>query len=103
MPGGTIGSLTCARPVGWSGTGLFRAVGPAQPDQAMLAKEGMAVQAWAGGKGAVMGEACPVAAVQLAQGSDGQGLRTGVAVEGRGEPGLVAGLGEGDSGEPVGC
>ena len=56
----TIG-VVCA-----SGAWLFGAVGPAQPDQTVLAKAGMAVQAPSSAEIAAVSEACPVAAVQSA-------------------------------------
>ena len=45
---------------------LFGAMGPTQPDQAVLAKAGVAVQAPSSAEGAAVAEACPVAAVQSA-------------------------------------
>ena len=44
----------------------FGAVGPTQPDQAVLAKAGVAVQARSSVKVAAVAEACPLAPVQLA-------------------------------------
>ena len=49
---------------------LFGAVGPAQPDQAVLAKADVAVQAPSSAEGAAVAEACPVAPLQSAQRSD---------------------------------
>jgi hypothetical protein len=49
------------------GAWLFGSVGPTQPDQAVPAKAGVAVQAPASAELAAMAHACPVAAVQSAQ------------------------------------
>ena len=49
---------------------LFGAVGPAQPDQAVLAKAGVAVQAPVGVEVAAVADTCPVAPLQSAQRSD---------------------------------
>jgi hypothetical protein len=57
---------------------LFGAVGPAQPDQAVLAKAGVVVQAQASAEVAAVAEACPVAPVQLAHRSYLEGDRAGV-------------------------
>src|SRR4029453_11363186 len=61
---------------------LFGAVGPAQPDQAVLAKVGVAVQGPSSAEGAAVAEACPVAAVQSAQRSDRERARAGAAASG---------------------
>ena len=49
---------------------LFGAVGPAQPDQAVLAKAGVTVQGPSSAEGAAVADTCPVATVQSAQRSD---------------------------------
>ena len=46
---------------------LFGAVGPTQPDQAVLAKAGVAVQAPSSAEGAAVADTCPVAPLQSAQ------------------------------------
>jgi hypothetical protein len=61
---------------------LFGPVGPTQPDQAVLAKADVAVQASAGVEVAAVGEACPVAPVQLTQWSHREGNRAGVDADG---------------------
>ena len=72
----TIG-VVCA-----SGAWLFGAVRPAQPDQAVLAKEGVVVQAPSSVEITVVAEACPVAAVQVARRSDRKGVRAGADANG---------------------
>ena len=62
---------------------LFGAVGPTQPDQAVLAKAGVAVQAPSRVEGAAVAEACPVAPVQLAQRSHRERDRAGADTNGQ--------------------
>ena len=70
-PGQASCRLAVATGVAWASVAwLFGAVGPTQPDQAVLAKAGMAVQAPSSAEVAAVAEAGPVAAVQLAQRSD---------------------------------
>ena len=87
------GTVVCGS-VAW----LFGTVSPAQPDQAVLAEAGVAVQAASSGEAAVVGDACPVAAFQLAQRSDREGDRAGADADGERERSLLAGLGKGDPG-----
>jgi hypothetical protein len=70
--------MTCGF-VAW----LFGAVGPTQPDQAVLAKAGVVDQAPSCAEVATVADACPVAAVQLAQRSDRARDRAGADVNGQ--------------------
>ena len=63
---------------GVSGAWLFGAVGPAQPDQAVLAKADVAVQALVGVEVAAVADTCPVAPLQSAQRSDHERALAGV-------------------------
>lgn len=67
---------------GEAGAWLFGAVGPAQPDQAVLAEAGVAVQAPVAVEVAVVAEACPVAPVQAAQRPDRERARAGADLGG---------------------
>ncbi len=67
-------------------------MGPAQPDQAVLAKADVAVQAPVGVETAAVVEACPVAAVQSAPRSDREGDRAGADVNRQRVGGLLVGL-----------
>ena len=66
-----------ARVASGSGAWLFGAVDPTQPDQAVLAKTDVAVQAPAGVEGAAVADTCPVAPLQSAQRSDHERARPG--------------------------
>jgi hypothetical protein len=76
--------------VGGSVVWLLGAMGPAQPDQAVLTEKEVTVQAPSGGKAAAVGDAYPVASVQLAQWSDREGDRSGADPNREGVRGLVA-------------
>jgi hypothetical protein len=62
---------------------LFGAVGPTQPDQAVLAKAREAVQAPSSTETAAVADACPVAAFQFAQRSDRERDRAGADANGK--------------------
>jgi hypothetical protein len=65
-----------------SGARLFGAMSPTQPDQAVLAKAGVVVQAPSSMEITVVADACPVAALQVARRSDREGVRAGADANG---------------------
>src|SRR5512132_3265355 len=65
-----------------SGSWLFGAVGPAQPDQAVLAKADVAVQTPSSAEGAAVADTCPVAPLQLAQRPHRERARAGAGATG---------------------